>query len=544
MKTQFLAVLSLLVISQFSFAGALLPPQLENSLKQNGYTDLAAFHFWAEEAQEKEPGIYSGLKLPSTRVTERVADADFDPTGPRIATAAQFFWRVPKKLDFSAKIWNSLTGELIQTLQGEAQNPGLLAFLEGAEIDHDAPTGRISTVKFHPNGKILLTIDNYKTISLWDIDTGRVIRNLENPKADQLRVGDFAEFNRQGTLVMVTSRVKGVESPLRDFDKEISVWEVSSGDLLFSKRRFGFFQSIFFSPNGKQIVIKSLGDSGGSYVLNAQNGQIVFKIQPSETNIESEWMESRSLGIDSKGERLIWAGEKKLASLRKEAIVQIWDISTQTLLKEVKKIREQRENFPLARFDETNENRIRVLWGDGSFEVIHLESLKVEVSKNIWENPTRLLGDPAYIRGNPPRSFGDPALFYEELLDDPIPNPMRTLACSKRSVTPMNVKTMQYLDRHAHPHNIATAQLNTQETQILARSELGTEVYHLFDRDVMLYYQTKMSSEDGIFLIQAFQAKQENRSIDLKNQPDLLKVFERLPETLKKAMINSKTVAL
>ena len=62
--------------------------------------------------------------------------------------------------DYTVKIWNSSTGECLNTLEGHS--------------------GRVRCVHFNPtNSSQLVSGSNDKTIRLWDVDSGKELKKLE-----------------------------------------------------------------------------------------------------------------------------------------------------------------------------------------------------------------------------------------------------------------------------------------------------------------------------------------------------------------------------
>ena len=73
----------------------------------------------------------------------------FSPDGERLASAGG---------DGTVKIWNSRTGEVIQTL--------------------NAHTDSVYSVAFHPDGKHLASAGADRKVKVWDLTTGKAVFSL------------------------------------------------------------------------------------------------------------------------------------------------------------------------------------------------------------------------------------------------------------------------------------------------------------------------------------------------------------------------------
>jgi WD40 repeat protein len=123
--------------------------------------------------------------------------------------------------DKTVRLWDAVTGALLQTLKGHSS--------------------LINLVAFSPDGKQVASGSFDKTVRLWDAVIGALLQTLEGYLSSVRSVA----FSPNG---------KQVASGL--FDKTVRLWDAVTGALLQTLKGYSsLVRSVAFSPNGKQVAL-------------------------------------------------------------------------------------------------------------------------------------------------------------------------------------------------------------------------------------------------------------------------------------------------
>jgi WD40 repeat protein/tRNA A-37 threonylcarbamoyl transferase component Bud32 len=129
--------------------------------------------------------------------------------------------------DQTIKIWDVPAGQPVVELRGHK--------------------GRVRSVVFTPDGRLLVSASNDGTVKLWDVATGKAIRTLTG---------------HTNAVVSVTCSADGHFLASASQDQTVKVWEMASGrELLTLRGHLGHVHGAVFRPDGKQLAVPS-GDSG------------------------------------------------------------------------------------------------------------------------------------------------------------------------------------------------------------------------------------------------------------------------------------------
>jgi WD40 repeat protein len=125
-------------------------------------------------------------------------------------------------------------------------------------------TGDINSVVFSPDSRLLATGSNDKTVRIWDARTGKLRRKLSGHKGQVVSLA----FSPDGKRLLTGS-----------IDNITILWRVSTWQKLFSLTNGGYSA---FSPDGSRIVTHNHGSWSAPYVLNSQNGRLLFQLKGSD----------------------------------------------------------------------------------------------------------------------------------------------------------------------------------------------------------------------------------------------------------------------
>jgi WD40 repeat protein len=206
--------------------------------------------------------------------------------------------------DKTVNLWDLKTGNLLRTLTG-----------------HSSP---ILSVKFSPDGMTLATASNLEAgssnIKIWDVQTGELKKNvggnLINLRSSCLAFSPDGEILASGNI-----------------DATIRLWKVRTGELETTLKGHGWdVNSVEFSQNGRYLV--SGGLDGAIKVWNWRNGRLLKTFnRPSPEDFVGSlvaWFDSSvgaiySVTIDPDGTIIASGGA--------EQPIILWGISTGKIVK-------------------------------------------------------------------------------------------------------------------------------------------------------------------------------------------------------------------
>ena len=167
--------------------------------------------------------------------------------------------------DKTVKLWDVETGALQQTLSG-----------------HDK---EVDTASFSPDGKLLAYGGFDDTITLWDLTTNSVKHTLTGPRLPVLTVA----FSPDGRLLASGGS-----------DENIMLWNVETGALLRTMTGFeGQISKVAFTPDGKSMVTACYDDTVKMW--DVDSGVLLQTLAGHETNVTA-------LALSPDGSMMAWGG--------------------------------------------------------------------------------------------------------------------------------------------------------------------------------------------------------------------------------------------
>jgi WD40 repeat protein/serine/threonine protein kinase/tetratricopeptide (TPR) repeat protein len=192
------------------------------------------------------------LSGPSVGVVDSVA---YSPDGRRIASGSR---------DYTVRIWDVQTRQVIHALQGHF--------------------GNVVTVAFSPDGKYLASGSRDKTARIRDVTTGK---RVFATTTDRFEVNGFA-FSPDGRWLATVG-----DNP------EVKIWDVGTGQQAFTiKGHTGGIEGVAFSPDGRHIA--SAGWDHTVKVWDMTVGQEALTFKVGRETIPTLWTRIQGPSLNSK----------------------------------------------------------------------------------------------------------------------------------------------------------------------------------------------------------------------------------------------------
>ena len=207
----------------------------------------------------------------------------------------------------SACVWNTSTGQLVQSFQEPAGATGGVA-------GTGTSGSPLRWAVLSPNGKQVLTVSNDGTARLWDLRSGRQLQVFYEPTGESM---NSTWFSPDGTKIVTSSN-----------DGTARIWSVATGALVqtFSGLDRSPVYNAAFSRNG-QLVVTCSADA--ATIWSAQTGQQLTEFRSgaalSDCEFSADGSEIVTAGSD--GQTRIFsteldAGIKKLTEIAKQRSAQ------------------------------------------------------------------------------------------------------------------------------------------------------------------------------------------------------------------------------
>jgi WD40 repeat protein len=195
--------------------------------------------------------------------------------------------------------WGGPKGERLLAVFGPGQSIKLLDASSGRELrtlgGRDGHGGKVLRAVFSPDGSRLATASEDRTVKLWDVATGEVVRTLRGHGDTVFAVA----FSPDGSTLASASG-----------DETVRLWDARTGELRRTFRGHGDrVLCVAFSPDGRHVA--SGGEDEKILVWDAKTGQVIHHAEAG-----GQFVNAVVFSPDRR--HLAWAGDGK--------VVTLWDL--------------------------------------------------------------------------------------------------------------------------------------------------------------------------------------------------------------------------
>jgi WD40 repeat protein len=186
--------------------------------------------------------------------------------------------------DKTIRLWDAGTGECLRALTGH--------------------TDTVTSVAFNPTSGTLASGGSDKTVKLWEAASGRLLRTLEG---------------HEGIVFAVAFDPTGQQMASGGYDKTVKIWKVANGKLLFTlTSRGGGITDVAYDPAGRMLA--SCSEYQGPIMLwDTANGKLLHRVD--DFNQDAIW----SVAFDPTGQILAGGTGQKT--------VKLWELGNGTLVR-------------------------------------------------------------------------------------------------------------------------------------------------------------------------------------------------------------------
>jgi WD40 repeat protein len=187
--------------------------------------------------------------------------------------------------DKTLKVWDLETGSMVRTLEG-----------------HSRP---VYGVAVFPDGRRVVSASSDRTLKIWDLETGRVLQTL---------------LGHSDGIGHVTLAPDGLRVVSSSWDKTLRVWDLQTGRVLHTlKGHSDAFTAVAVTPDGRRAVSGSLGKTVTVWEL--KTGRLLQQLKGHSDPVNC-------VAVTPDGRNVISGSEDKT--------LRVWDLDTGRLLQTLK----------------------------------------------------------------------------------------------------------------------------------------------------------------------------------------------------------------
>jgi WD40 repeat protein len=170
------------------------------------------------------------------------------------------------------KLLDAERGTLVKTLSlpDNALSSSNTNFIKAAFMKSPSGPGYILSVAFSPDDRMVAAGDVYNPLHLWDVQSGKLIRTIE----DRMQTVNSVVFSRDGKVLIAG-----------DASNSIKFWSVNSGTLLQAKEETDSIHSVALDPSG--VFLASAFGDGHINVRRASDGSLIQSFKGHSSSVGS-----------------------------------------------------------------------------------------------------------------------------------------------------------------------------------------------------------------------------------------------------------------
>jgi WD40 repeat protein len=174
---------------------------------------------------------------------------------------------------------------------------------------------QVTAIAITPNGENIVSGGDNGTITVWELNTGKLIRTLPGQSGSNVSPYTIIslDISPNGQTLASAGGVDG---------QDVKLWNLKTGELVRTINRDNWFvKSVAFSPDGKSLALGYWNTALGKpqiEVLNFSTGESSYKFQgSSQSNLTVEFSPDG----------------KTLVSGNEDSTIQLWDLGTGKLIR-------------------------------------------------------------------------------------------------------------------------------------------------------------------------------------------------------------------